>query len=606
MFRLAFRAALAAVTGFTILTLAPAAAHACGGTFCDAGPQAMPVSQSGENILFVRDGAFIEAHIEIQYDPNTNAANFAWVIPVTALPDVQVGSDLLFSALLARSVPTYGFNPTQQCPVDGGGGDDGGGFIGALDQGSDPNPPPTVDILLTEEVGAFQVAVLQATNVADLMTWLGENGYQQDPNAEPIFQEYLDEGFLFVALKLVRTAEMAEIHPVVLRYEGNEPCVPIRLTRIAAVPEMEIRTFFLGEHRTVPSTYKHVLVNPLKLLWNDFASNYAEVISQAVDADGANGHAFVTEFAGVHAIPGLSVWSPDWDGELLAGASDAYDGMNVLVEQGLVTCEEDWETGAMACVPAHPLMTGLLQKYLPPPDGVEARFFWGCLSCYAGMTDFADWDAAAFGADVDARIVVPAEHARDLLAAMPYLSRLYTRLSPWEMTKDPMFYENPDLPDVAQSQMAQREQLCSGDFVYTLPDGRQVYVPAGTGWPEFPSEMPWEETVEQPLTAGPNQILVTRTAEIDALLAAWNASHGWPPDGDTGGSGGGGGSDDDVGGDASAGGEAGSGSAGAGGGSDASGDGGCACAVDDEPSAPYPIAVFGMAVGLWLRRRRLA
>jgi hypothetical protein len=598
MQRLASCAALAAGTWFAIAALTPSPAVACGGTFCDAGPQSMPVSQSGENILFVQDGAFFEAHIEIQYDPETNAENFAWVIPVSSLPEISVGSDLLFSALLARSVPTYGSNTTQQCPIDAGGGDDGDGGV-FFDSGSDPNPPPGVEVVLTEEVGAFQVAVLQATNVADLMTWLGENGYQQDPNAEPIFQEYLDEGFLFVALKLSRTAEMAEIHPVVLRYEGDEPCVPIRLTRIAAVPEMEIRTFFLGDHRSVPSTYKHVLVNPLKLWWNNFASNYTDVISLAVDADGANGRAFVTEFAGAHDLPAATVWRAEWDGELLAAATDVFDGMSVLVEQGLVACAEDWETGANACDPAHPLRGGLLQRYLPPPAGVEGRLYWGCLSCYADQIDLAVWDAAAFGADLDARIVTPAEHARDVLLAEPYLTRLYTRISPWEMTKDPMFYENPDLPDVAQTQIAQQMVLCNGDSVYTLPDGREVYVPAGTGWPDFPAAMPWEETVEQPLTSGPSQVLVTRTAEIDALLAEWNASHGWPPGGDGSGGGDGSATDDDDDEDPSGG-----GGGGGGGAADDPAAGACACDIEDGRSSPMTAGFAMLALGALFRRRR--
>lgn len=30
----------------------PRDAHACGGTFCDAGPTSMPVDQTGENIVF--------------------------------------------------------------------------------------------------------------------------------------------------------------------------------------------------------------------------------------------------------------------------------------------------------------------------------------------------------------------------------------------------------------------------------------------------------------------------------------------------------------------------------------------------------------------------
>ncbi|MCA9697067.1 MAG: hypothetical protein KC431_06060, partial [Myxococcales bacterium] len=69
--------ALAAVP----LLVAPAEAEACGGTFCDNGPMSMPVDQTGENILFVINDTNVEAHIQIQYDPDADADKFAWVIP---------------------------------------------------------------------------------------------------------------------------------------------------------------------------------------------------------------------------------------------------------------------------------------------------------------------------------------------------------------------------------------------------------------------------------------------------------------------------------------------------------------------------------------------
>ena len=48
----------------------PSVAEACGGTFCDAGPQVMPVDQTGENILFVVGEESVEAHVQIQYEGN--------------------------------------------------------------------------------------------------------------------------------------------------------------------------------------------------------------------------------------------------------------------------------------------------------------------------------------------------------------------------------------------------------------------------------------------------------------------------------------------------------------------------------------------------------
>ena len=100
----------------------PRSAHACGGTFCDIGPRAMPVDQTGENILFVIDSGKVEAHIQIQY--RGDAARFSWILPVPALPEIEIGSDPLFTRLLARTVPTYGFvTQRDSCGTGGGAGD---------------------------------------------------------------------------------------------------------------------------------------------------------------------------------------------------------------------------------------------------------------------------------------------------------------------------------------------------------------------------------------------------------------------------------------------------------------------------------------------------
>jgi hypothetical protein len=114
-----FLSAAAATAALAVFAM-PKPAHACGGTFCDAGPTAMPVDQTGENILFVMSGDSTEAHIQIQYDPDAEAAQFAWVVPMLALPTFSVGSEQLFQNLLAGTVPAYGFQTTFGCDDFGG------------------------------------------------------------------------------------------------------------------------------------------------------------------------------------------------------------------------------------------------------------------------------------------------------------------------------------------------------------------------------------------------------------------------------------------------------------------------------------------------------
>jgi len=584
--------------------LAPAEAQACGGTFCDGGPQPMPVDQSGENILFVRDGDFIEAHIQIQYEGE--AERFGWVIPMQSVPEFSVGSDPLFQSLLTGSVPTY-FTQTSSddCSLgDEGddGADNGEGTGGAAgDGGDDDDDDGGPDILLQETVGAFEITVLQSEDAQEVVDWLIENDYQTDDAAIPILQEYIAEDHIFGAVKLTSNTDTNEIHPIVLRFQGDEPCIPLRLTRIAAEDDMDIRVFFLGDYRVVPKTYRHLLVNPLKIDWINNADNYKEVISLAVDTD-MGGRAFVTEYAGTSdVVPTFGLTYPDLDPEAFVTANPV-DVVDMLTSAGAYFCD-----GFESCGSPHPLVQPIVSEFLPVPNGLEPFEFYECLSCYEEMIDPMAWDGQAFADALASRVVDPGEHAARMLETNTYLTRMYTTISPNEMMEDPMFHENRELPEVIAARTGRRRFLCNGDSVYTLPDGREVYLPAGTtDWPDFTEEPAWEQPYEEELqeimSEGAPMVLTTQTEVIDTALAAYNAAHGWPGGGD--------GDDDDDDGGSSGGGDDG-GTGGTGGNQDGGDDGtdvdgntgGCGCRSTGGPMGFAWALAFGVGL-MSLRRRR--
>jgi hypothetical protein len=520
-------------------SLTPVEAKACGGTFCDQGPTAMPVDQTGENILFHLGQDFVEAHIQIQYDPDSGASQFAWVIPVTALPEFEIGTQLFFDAVLNGSVPLYGNTQTQDACGDDGFNSDAGDEAagdGTSDSGGDGDGDGDGDpeVVLQKTVGAFEIAVLDGGTVEGVMQWLGDNGYQQDPAAEPILAQYLADDFLFVALKLANEPGIDEIHPIVIRYQGVEPCVPIQLTRIAAQEDMDIRVFFLGQARTVPVNYRHVLVNPLKLDWFNFAANYKEVITMAVDAQEADGNAFVTEYAGPsNVIQTATFYDPNWDAAPIAALATTPVGIyEILQGQGLMSCDPEWGN---ECVYGNPLLGPLLTEYVPVPVGLSANEFYSCLTCFEDQIDLTAWDANGFATKFIERVIAPAANAFSLVDNNPYLTRMYTTISPAEMNADPMFRENANLPDISRNQQSTQTLHCDGSTTVTLPDGRQVFFPAGADlvWPDFGDEMPWEEDVDEANMAdnAPLINLVDNTDRINELLDAYNQQGGGGPDG---------------------------------------------------------------------------
>ncbi|MBL9105603.1 MAG: DUF2330 domain-containing protein, partial [Myxococcales bacterium] len=326
------------------------------------------------------------------------------------------------------------------------------------------------------------------------------------------------------ALKLTTGADLQDVHPITLTYPSNETCFPLRLTRIAAVEDMDIRVFVLGNDRAAPTNYRHVLVNPLKIDWLQQAINYKEVITNAVDAEMADGRAFVTEYAGTsNTVSQLGIHDVAWDENAFVGL-DPTQVVNTLNSQGLGGCFDEF-----TCIWNHPLVYGLLLEFLPPPMGVDPVNFYPYLGDFADQIDLAKWnDGAEFSAALLDRVIEPGIHAVNLLDTWPYLTRMYTTISPAEMMEDPIFHLNPDLDDVPQLRQATNYNLCNGDSVTTLPDGREVYVPGGSIWPDIPNEEWWSEEVQTIALKGAPMTLVNNTAAITKVLTEWNLSHGWP------------------------------------------------------------------------------
>ncbi|MCA9692620.1 MAG: DUF2330 domain-containing protein [Myxococcales bacterium] len=536
---------LSAAVAAALCVAAPQEAAACGGFFCDTGgPQPMPVDQTGENILFIIDGQKVEAHIQIQYDPTSGASQFAWVIPVQALPEFSVGSELLFTNLLAGTVPSYQLNRTfATCGSNesGGGGTTAGPGGYDSDFGTSGTTDPTTggpEIIHQETVGAFDIAVLSGGTTESVMQWLADNGYEQDPEAAPIFDDYLKEGYLFAAFKLTNNVDVDQLHPIVLTFDTGEACIPLRLTRIAAIEDMGVRTFFLGDARVAPRNYRHVLVNPLKIDWLNLTSvstQYQELITQAVDALKSDGHGFVTEYAGASLVVSQAgLYSTGWSSTPFASL-DPTAVMGALAQQNIASCS------SYGCSFFHPLIEGLLAQFLPVPDGLAQEDFYSCVECFPELIDQDAWDGPAFADAYQQRIIDPGKRAVDLLDTWRYVTRMYTTISPGEMTIDPFFHENPQLGDVANVRSATSNTLCNGNQIVTLPDSREVYVPLGQGWPAFIDELPYEEDIEEVMASGAPINLVDNTALIDAKLKAWNdavnAAGGFDDDGPGSGSG---------------------------------------------------------------------
>ena len=475
----------------------PEPAQACGGLFCNTRPPdplaPLPVAQNGENVVFsiTKDPAggapTIAAHIQILY--TGDAAQFSWVVPVEAAPVLSTGTDRLFTTLASLTQPRY--TPSYQTSgtcipqpfTTGSGGTTGGaGTTGSAgtNGAAGTNGGGGVTVSFQGAVGPFYAAVVSSTDPAELKTWLTTNGYAVSDAASALIDAYVSEQKYFVALKLLNGVGTRSIQPIVMTFKGTEPCVPLRLTAIAANPDMPVLVWVLSDKRVVPRGFFELKIDEARIDWWNNGSNYVGPFGLVgLAANEAGGDAFVAEYAGSSSIARASIYV---NGQInlttlrMAMTPPAY--VQSLIAMGLGNDS---------------LTLPLLAKYIPMPDAVKAMgvtdsTFYGNLSFYWMQYAFPPYDLAGLTDAISSSIVTPRIDAQMMIDSHPYLTRLNTFLSPEEMDQDAFFFESQDLPDLSNVHTAVIRTLC-GDMEYMscnapmrleLADGRMIWLRAGS------------------------------------------------------------------------------------------------------------------------------
>jgi hypothetical protein len=469
-------------------------ARACGGFFCDRPPPdgSLPIAQAGENVLFVlghdpqTGQGTVEAHIQIVY--KGAADQFSWVVPVTSLPTLDVGSDALFDRLEPATRPSYKVMWQMDGTCQGlGGGDSGGGCgassnkatpagsAGVLDRGA-----PAVEVVFRGNVGPYDSAVIRSDDPTALKTWLTTNGYYVSDASAAIVDDYVAAHSYFVALRLRQGQDTSAIQPIVVRMASEEGCLPLKLTAIASTPDLRISVWVLGDARAVPLDYVEIGVNQAKLDWFKFGANYDQLLGEA--ANEAGGNAFAVEYAKPSATVAAQFSFQQSQIDQLAASVDPRTYLSELQTLGIAP------TGQVLAV---------LRKHLPLPASLaaqgitEAQFYASPYQYLATTMLDVPFDAAATTAELQTTFFTPLAALQPLFATHPYLTRLATFISPEEMTKDPRFVTNGELPDVEPQHVAVAHMLC-GEQDYDvchapvrlhLADGTDVSFAVAAGAP---------------------------------------------------------------------------------------------------------------------------
>jgi hypothetical protein len=286
-------------------------AHACG---CFAPPAAdnFAVNQQAEQIIFEVTGTTVSAHVRIFYQGDPE--EFAWLLPMPSVPELALSNGLLFGLIEAQTAPvvtteTMNLCPGQRyrcethddCPSDDDDefSSDDDDFSGELvDSGIAFEPgveAPAVEILARQQIGSYDTITFAADEAEAAVIWLNDNGFVINETMSPYMQPFLDAGMVFIASRLVPGADLDEIRPLRLTYEGPAS-IPLQLTAIAAEPHMMVTSFIYSDQEFDPAFLPLVDVPSEQINNWRGRSNYPMLLSRTVDE--AGGNAFVKEFVG--------------------------------------------------------------------------------------------------------------------------------------------------------------------------------------------------------------------------------------------------------------------------------------------------------------------
>jgi hypothetical protein len=481
-------------------------AHACG---CFTPPDpTVPIVQAGEQIAFEYQNGQVTAHIKVAY--SGPAEEFGWLLPLPAEPAMELGTDELFSQLIATTQPKYRLDREYHgiCPFDP---NDPNRFAGG---GAAPTSDSAEDqdgniVVVQDSIGPYDYAVLRADSEQPMLDWLAANRYFVPTSTAEAVTPYIHEGAFFLALKLRKGNDIGDLQPVVVRYASDLPMIPIVLTSVGASENMPLLVWMVGAGRAIPRNYYHTLVNDASVDWLNAGANYLDVINRAVD-EAPDHHSFVTEYAGTSDIMKNVIDYPGRfgvKGELAALTQPQpfmdylnYHGFAVPGSAGPPNFTQQLSPQLLAVLARHlPVPARVLEQGITASDYYFGIQYWSnwYATTYPTQTDLdLAYDPVVVADEIWERVVTPTLQAGQMFQRNPKLTRLFTTLSPTEMTRDPVFSFNPELPDVPTVRTGKLQFKCG----FTGVDNQDINkVPAvlitPSGWslafPKGIAENPW-------------------------------------------------------------------------------------------------------------------
>lgn len=202
-----------------------------------------------------------------------DAADFAWIVPVPGLPQLQLANRQLFYDLDELTRTVYRSRDGQwNCFEDRS--------YDVLAPGADNG----VDVISTETVGFFQTMILSATSAPALLDSLTAWGFLESENVAGVtdaMTDYVDDGWYFVTLRVDSEAlddynndgyyypyYYGALDPITLTFAAEAPVYPMKISAYSAAASTNVNVYIKSAHRltfTGAETYYANRFSPAEL-----------------------------------------------------------------------------------------------------------------------------------------------------------------------------------------------------------------------------------------------------------------------------------------------------------------------------------------------------
>jgi hypothetical protein len=321
-------------------------ARACGG--CFAAPQPPNSSAPPPLVTSHRMALSISTEQTVLWDQIRYAgepSEFAWVLPVKPGARIELASDAWFDVLDAATSPLV-VPPEVECGESSSCSGQSTAMIprgaanvamGCGDAGADAavlDLPDLdgVDVVSHGSAGPYEMVVLHGDEPGALQNWLADHDYAVEEDISPLIDSYVDDGFDFVALRLVPSAGVQQMRPVRVIQPGAVPVLPLRMVAAGSAEKTALSLFVITEGRYTPSNFPEGRVDPAGLVFSfdGETSNYSLLRDAVFASEG--GRAWLSPFARAGGLfktfaspsSGFPMLFRTSDGKSYTSIADAY------------------------------------------------------------------------------------------------------------------------------------------------------------------------------------------------------------------------------------------------------------------------------------------